>query len=88
MTIPTFPSTPPYPQSVTMQWAHIETALKYLAVPEKAHLISETLSAIRQEYQTTPEKLVFTLISACAWLTDETASMAGSPNSTSFNGQF
>gem|GEM_PF-3946085 len=65
-------SSPTEQEMVTMRWTHIETALRYLTVPEKAHLITETMEAIRKLDTNNPEKMAFTLISACAWLTDET----------------
>ncbi len=55
-----------------MRWSDLETAWRMLAAPDKQSQVEETLDAVRLLSQTVgPEKAVFSMIAATAWLTDD-----------------
>lgn len=58
-----------------MRWSDLENAWRMLASPEKQLHVEETLRAVRALSQTArPDKAVFTMIAATAWLTDDSQS--------------
>lgn len=66
----------------TIPWKDLEMAWQMLAAPERQTRVTETLEALRTLSQTTPpEKTVFTMVAATAWLLDGT-SEAGKPGKT------
>lgn len=55
-----------------MQWSDLETAWRMLATPSKQVHIKDTLKAVQALSLTTgPDRAVFTMIAATAWLTDD-----------------
>ncbi len=75
------PFTPNSPY-LLVHWDDLETAWRMLASPEKQSQIEHTLDAIRTlNIQVGPEKAVFTMIAATAWLTDD-KTRADDPAST------
>ena len=66
------PFTPKSPY-LMVHWSDLETAWRMLASPDKQDHIEQTLSAVQTLNKTAgPEKAVFTMIAATAWLTDDT----------------
>ena len=66
------PFTPNNPY-LLVHWSDLETAWRMLASPEKQAQITETLNAVQMLNKNVgPEKAVFTMIAATAWLTDDT----------------
>ncbi len=66
------PFTPNNPY-LLVHWTDLEAAWRMLASPEKQAQITETLNAVQTLNQSVgPEKAVFTMIAATAWLTDDT----------------
>ncbi len=66
------PFTPNTPY-LLVHWSDLETAWRMLASPEKQAQITETLNAVQTLNKSVgPEKAVFTMIAATAWLTDDT----------------
>lgn len=64
----------PYPTPfLLIEWQDLETALNLLAAPEKVERVAETLSAVRTLSLTNPQRAVYTLVGALAWLTDDRA---------------
>ncbi len=54
-----------------VRWTDLETAWRMLAAPDKQHQIDETVRAMQALCRAgSPEKAVFTMIAATAWLTD------------------
>ncbi len=73
----TKPFTPNSPY-LLVHWSDLETAWRMLASPEKQNQIAETLNAVQTLNKSVgPEKAVFTMIAATAWLTDDTAPADG-----------
>lgn len=65
------PFTPNNPY-LLVHWEDLETAWRMLASPEKQEQITQTLNAVRTlNTSVGPEKAVFTMIAATAWLTDD-----------------
>ncbi len=55
-----------------ISWNDLETAWRMLAAPDKSPLIKDTLLAVQSLYQSDgPEKAVFNMIAATAYLTDD-----------------
>ena len=70
----TKPFTPNSPY-LMVHWSDLEIAWRMLASPDKQAKIEETLNAVQTLNKSVgPEKAVFTMIAATAWLTDDTAS--------------
>ena len=68
MNKPFFPNDP----YLMMRWSDLETAWRMLASPDKQSQIEETLEAVHALSQSVgPEKAVFSMIAATAWLTDD-----------------
>ena len=64
----------PNEQFLLMRWSDLETAWRMLALPSKHAKIEETLQTIQTLEKTMgPEKAVFTMVAATAWLTDDGA---------------
>ena len=62
----------PNEQFLTVRWSDLETAWRMLALPSKQCQIEETLQTIQTLEKTMgPEKAIFTMIAATAWLTDD-----------------
>jgi len=67
------PFTPNTPY-LMVHWSDLETAWRMLASPDKQDHIEQTLNAVRTITTSAgPEKAVFTMIAATAWLTDDTS---------------
>ena len=65
------PFTPNNPY-LLVHWSDLETAWRMLASPEKQAQITQTLKAVQTlNTNVGPEKAVFTMIAATAWLTDD-----------------
>ncbi len=65
------PFTPKSPY-LMVHWSDLETAWRMLASPDKQDHIEHTLNAVRTITTSAgPEKAVFTMIAATAWLTDD-----------------
>ncbi len=65
------PFTPNNPY-LLVHWSDLETAWRMLASPEKQDQITQTLKAVQTlNTNVGPEKAVFTMIAATAWLTDD-----------------
>ena len=65
------PFTPNSPY-LLVHWSDLETAWRMLASPEKQDHIEQTLNAVRTLNSSAgPEKAVYTMIAATAWLTDD-----------------
>ena len=63
----------PNPPYLLVHWSDLETAWRMLASPEKQDQIKQTLDTVRMlNTKVGPEKAVFTMIAATAWLTDDT----------------
>ncbi len=57
-----------------VRWADLEAAWRMLAAPDKMHQIDETVLAMQALCRAgSPEKAVFTMIAATAWLTEDGA---------------
>jgi hypothetical protein len=55
-----------------MRWNDLEIAWRMLAAPDKLSEVAETLEAVHALSQNVgPEKVVFSMIAATAWLTDD-----------------
>ncbi len=55
-----------------MSWSDLEIAWRMLAAPEKHSQIEDTLQTLRSlNAKVGPEKAVFTMVAATAWLTDD-----------------
>ncbi len=55
-----------------VRWSDLETAWRMLAAPSKQARIIDTVDAMRAfSQEAPPEKAVFTMIAATAWLTDD-----------------
>lgn len=68
MNKPFFPNDP----YLMMRWSDLETAWRMLATPDKLSQVEETLEAVHTLSQSVgPEKVVFSMIAATAWLTDD-----------------
>ncbi len=66
------PLTPNSPY-LLVHWSDLETAWRMLASPEKQDQIRQTLDTVQAlNTKVGPEKAVFTMIAATAWLTDDT----------------
>ncbi|MDC7683495.1 hypothetical protein PQU92_09425 [Asticcacaulis sp. BYS171W] len=68
------PNTPHHPNEayLLVRWEELEAAWRMLATPEKQAEITDTIIAIRELNRTAgPEKAVFSMIAATAWLTDD-----------------
>ena len=63
-------TSPPAP-FLLIEWEDLETALNLLAAPEKVHLVTETIGAVRTLSLTNPKRGIYTLVGAVAWLTDD-----------------
>jgi hypothetical protein len=65
-------TTQPTDAHIMVRWTDLETAWHMLAAPDKQARVSETLAALRAVGDSAgPEKAVFTMIAATAWLTDD-----------------
>ena len=73
-----------------VHWSDLETAWRMLASPEKQTQITETLNAVQTLNKSVgPEKAVFTMIAATAWLTDDTIDMnTASPGEVDLKGNW
>ncbi len=68
MNKPFFPNDP----YLMMRWSDLEVAWRMLATPDKLSQVEETLEAVYALSQSVgPEKVVFSMIAATAWLTDD-----------------
>ena len=66
------PFTPNSPY-LLVHWHDLETAWRMLASPEKQAQIMDTLMAVQTLNKNVgPEKAVFTMVAATAWLTNDT----------------
>ncbi len=55
-----------------MSWKDLEIAWRMLTAPSKAHRIDDTLQTVQHLAQECgPEKAIFTIVAATAWLTDD-----------------
>ncbi len=55
-----------------MSWSDLEVAWRMLAAPDKHGQIEDTLKTLRSlNTRVGPEKAVFTMVAATAWLTDD-----------------
>jgi len=64
----------PNPPYLLVHWNDLETAWRMLASPEKQDQIKQTLNTVQTlNARVGPEKAVFTMIAATAWLTDDRA---------------
>ena len=62
----------PNDQYMLIHWSELETAWRMLAAPEKQSQIEATLTAVQAlNSGAGPEKAVYTMIAATAWLTDD-----------------
>lgn len=67
----TKPFTPNSPY-LMVHWRDLEIAWRMLASPDKQAKIEETLTAVQTLNKSVgPEKAVYTMIAATAWLTDD-----------------
>ena len=65
------PFTPNTPY-LMVHWSDLEAAWRMLASPDKQAHIEQTLNAVRTlNTSVGPEKAVYTMIAATAWLTDD-----------------
>lgn len=56
----------------------LETALRFLAAPEKLQHVSDIVQSVRVlNREAGPDKALFTMISATAWLTDDSSVSVG-----------
>ncbi|MBP2158151.1 MULTISPECIES: hypothetical protein [Asticcacaulis] len=57
---------------IKVRWKDLEVAWDMLATPEKQAQVADTLAALKvMSRNVGPEKIVFTMIAATAWLTDD-----------------
>lgn len=65
-------ATQPADAHLLVRWSDLETAWHMLAAPDKQGQVSEALAALKAVGSSAgPEKAVFTMIAATAWLTDD-----------------
>ena len=65
-------TTQPTDAHILVRWSDLEAAWHMLAAPEKQGQVSEVLAALKAVGDSAgPEKAVFTMIAATAWLTDD-----------------
>jgi hypothetical protein len=65
-------TTQPTDAHILVRWSDLETAWHMLAAPGKLGQVSETVAALKAVGDSAgPEKAVFTMIAATAWLTDD-----------------
>ena len=75
------PFTPKSP-FLMVHWDDLEMAWRMLASPDKQDHIEQTLEALRTITTSAgPEKAVFTMIAATAWLTDDRVPAEAPPSS-------
>ncbi len=63
----------PTPPHLLVKYSELELALQMLATPDKQAYIKETIDTIRALSAEGSMKAVFTMVSAAAWLTDDSA---------------
>lgn len=67
------------PACFVVSWEALEKALTVLASPQKAEMVPETISALRQlQLAMLPSKLLVEILAATAWITDDTDLAGGS----------
>lgn len=62
-----------------LSWEALEQGLMLLAAPDKAPMVADTVSALRQlQFEMRPAKLLIEILAATAWITDDTCPAGGS----------
>ncbi|BEV13154.1 hypothetical protein ATDW_36500 (plasmid) [Asticcacaulis sp. DW145] len=62
----------PNHQYFMIRWDELEMAWRMLATPDKLHRVEDTLETVMTlERMYGPEKAVFNMVAATAWLTDD-----------------